>query len=226
MKMKKLKTVCPFNGYGTYLFIVLLVLLGVAFFGTMIFGCSNFVITQVMIGTFLGTIIFGYIWINAPNSYDRRKIQEAKPPEWNMISDDEIDLVNQNKHFDHGQIAVAVGMAVVILFFCAAEMISPIWILIIAIVLAIAIFVWAFFKNAIERSWINIDYTARIAYIPIDHTYGVKEYHDKGWDIKTYGVYYTNEGKFVVKIDYVNKDNNVTVVQYDGMVTYCKPLYI
>jgi len=208
--MWKFKLHFPFGGYeGIVLLFVFIA--GIAAF--LLSGLTGYPPLMIAIpaAAMLLTAVSVYLIQNF-NPKELKKIRSAKEPEWRVLTATEYDdLLSQKVKKSHAFKHLRNVQAPVMIIAILAK--APLLFIILEIIACTVVFTHSIIIWLISAKWENVDGTARIAEIPLDHRILL------GKDLVCY-VYYTPKGRFVVSHDDLATDRTVKIVKWSGSCLY------
>ena len=213
--MWKLKLHYPFSGYGA---IVLFFAFFIGWIALFVVCRTDYLplIISMPAASMLLTFVLVYLIQNC-NPTELRKKREAKAPEWRELTPREYDdLLYQKVKKSPALKYLLFGQIPLFIFaFCSEKDHEP-WLRIILEFLAGSVAVSHFIVTAlISAKWENVDGSARITEIDIDHSF--RQVFSK--DVFYY-VYYTPHGRFVADKNQLNTDRTVKIVRWQGTYLY------
>lgn len=208
--MWKLKLHYPFSGYGA---IVLFFAFFIGWIALFVVCRTDYLplIISIPAAAMLLTFVLVYLIQNC-NPKELKKIRLAKEPEWRVLTATEYDdLLSQKVKKSHAFKHLRNVQAPVMIIAILAK--APLLFIILEIIACTVVFTHSIIIWLISAKWENVDGTARIAEIPLDHRILL------GKDLVCY-VYYTPKGRFVVSHDDLATDRTVKIVKWSGTYLY------
>lgn len=193
--------------------LLLLVLLGV--FEVVLWKA----LVVLLIITAVSSILF-YGIVNRIRPEEQEKIRSAEPLQWRMLTMEEQDAFLQSKQ------AFLPATLLILGFECVAGIVALLrgdFRIVLPVMLTVMLLTVGFHGvlKAEEHFWSAMDESAECARIPIDSNFNGYELRRQGVFQVKYAVFYTPEGKFVVKLsDVMRFGNRLYLVRFRGRYDY------
>ena len=219
--MKRLKLKYPFRGYESWVMTAATLISPAAGLGALVLSENRnvrYVIPSILIA-FILTLALAYLLLNHKNAEEQYLIEQAEEPQWQGLDDWLYTAVKDRYRIPWLEIlTVGIMLAVFLIVFTLKSESLAAGILPLMIGGGI-ILLWIIICAATKRSWSDIDNTAEATVLDAHHTYIVRTYGRGRVYKNEYYVFYTNEGRLVLKKEHSNC-NKVFIVKFNGMITY------
>lgn len=219
--MKRLKLKQPFRGYESRVLIIAVFIS--PFAGLAALSLSedkqiSFVLPFILTA-FVLFLALAYFIMSHTNTEEKYLIEQAPEYNW-QTPDDWMYPAVRNKH-RIPWIEIIIGIVLfavfIVVFIFKADDLSMIW-----LPLAVGggiILLWIILCAVQQQRWAAIDSSAEFTTLEAHNTYTVKHYGRHNVYIYEYYVFYTPDGRIILKKEHSNC-NKVCVIKFNGMITY------
>ena len=219
--MKRLKLKHPFRGYEERVLIIAVIISPLA--GLALLSLSedkkvSFVFLFILIA-FVMILTAAYLILKQTNAEERYLIEQAEEPQWQSPDDWVYTAVKNKYKIPWLEISIVSIMLAIFLIAFAVKSESLKAALIPLAIGGGIILLWIILSAVQKKRWSAIDENAECAILCSHHTYTVKTHGRGRTYINEYYVFYTPEGRIVLKKEQSNCQK-VCVIKFNGMITY------
>ncbi|MBQ2823510.1 MAG: hypothetical protein IJF18_02925 [Oscillospiraceae bacterium] len=219
--MKRLKFRCPFKGYGFKITIVSMILSIFTALGMLILFAEKNVdyLLPFVIIPFILIEMLAYLFVNRISSEEKELIAEADELCWESLDNWMYEAVKDKYRINWIVFIILCVLAAtffVVYFIKTKNLVTSFMLF---VTFAAAIFIWLGVSAFLRKRWSAIDSTAECTVLKSHHIYTVKSYGRGRVYYDNYYVFYTPNGRLVLKKEQENC-SKVCVIKFNGMITY------
>ncbi|MBQ8781288.1 MAG: hypothetical protein IJZ72_06430 [Oscillospiraceae bacterium] len=219
--MKRLKLKQPFRGYEDRVLTIAVIIspcAGLAALSLSEDKKVSFVFPFILIA-FVMILTAAYLILKQTNAEEQYLIEQAKEYDWQSPDDWVYKAVRDKYKMPWLEISIVSIMLAIFLIAFAVKSESLKAALLPMAVGGGIILLWIILSAVQKKRWSAIDENAECTILRSHHTYTVKTHGRGRTYINEYYVFYTPEGRIVLKKERANCQK-VCVVKFNGMITY------